>query len=191
MDFPNVTHVFQFGLPMNGEQYIHRLGRTGRAGKSGVGYTVLYPFEAPIFNHYKEVKSLPIQKTKAPEVAEKTVKAVHDAIRNVDIKIRNQAYAAWLGYYKVYCGKMKWTPEMLVSHANEMALEAFGCEELPGMDPRYVPSCPNIAVIFFFFLITCSVYDNAMTNANQICFSLQDPRKDGIERCQGTTNRKT
>lgn len=138
MDFPNVTHVFQIGVPMNGEQYIHRLGRTGRAGKKGVGFTILFPFEASIFNNYRELKRLPIQRFEAPAAGEKTSKAVYDAIRNVDPKARDQAYAAWLGYYKVYLTKMRWTPEMLVAHANKMALEAFGCEQIPGMDPRYV-----------------------------------------------------
>ena len=35
IDFPDVTLVIQVGVPANRETYIHRLGRTGRAGKSG------------------------------------------------------------------------------------------------------------------------------------------------------------
>ena len=35
MDFPGVTHVIQVGLPPSQEQYIHRIGRTARAGKTG------------------------------------------------------------------------------------------------------------------------------------------------------------
>ena len=35
MDFPGVTHVIQVGLPPSEEQYIHRIGRTARAGKTG------------------------------------------------------------------------------------------------------------------------------------------------------------
>ncbi|KAH8597074.1 P-loop containing nucleoside triphosphate hydrolase protein [Bisporella sp. PMI_857] len=41
MDFPNVTHVIQMGLPPNPEQYVHRIGRTGRAGKEGTGYLII------------------------------------------------------------------------------------------------------------------------------------------------------
>ena len=37
VDYPGVTHVVQFGMPSSREQYIHRLGRTGRAGASGKG----------------------------------------------------------------------------------------------------------------------------------------------------------
>ncbi|KAI0159719.1 DEAD-domain-containing protein [Xylariaceae sp. FL1272] len=41
MDFPNVTHVIQIGLPPDRDQYIHRVGRTGRAGNAGQGYLLL------------------------------------------------------------------------------------------------------------------------------------------------------
>ncbi|KAK9774781.1 putative P-loop containing nucleoside triphosphate hydrolase protein [Seiridium cardinale] len=41
MDFPGVTHVIQVGLPPDRDQYIHRIGRTGRAGASGEGWILL------------------------------------------------------------------------------------------------------------------------------------------------------
>ena len=37
VDYPNVSHVVQFGMPSSTEQYVHRLGRTGRAGAAGKG----------------------------------------------------------------------------------------------------------------------------------------------------------
>ncbi|KAL3815958.1 hypothetical protein ACHAXA_003579 [Cyclostephanos tholiformis] len=40
VDYPNVTHVIQFGSAENRETYIHRLGRTGRAGKVGRGIII-------------------------------------------------------------------------------------------------------------------------------------------------------
>ena len=40
VDYPNVTHVIQFGSAENRETYIHRLGRTGRAGKVGRGIVI-------------------------------------------------------------------------------------------------------------------------------------------------------
>ncbi|KAI2510770.1 hypothetical protein MHU86_3556 [Fragilaria crotonensis] len=46
VDYPNVTHVIQIGLPMSSEAYVHRLGRTGRAGTSGEGILVLTEEEA-------------------------------------------------------------------------------------------------------------------------------------------------
>merc|ERR1712127_605149 len=46
VDYPDVTHVIQVGLPESRDQYIHRLGRTGRAGKKGEGIVLLAPFES-------------------------------------------------------------------------------------------------------------------------------------------------
>jgi superfamily II DNA/RNA helicase len=40
IDVPTVTHVFNFGLPMQSEDYIHRIGRTGRAGRDGLAVTL-------------------------------------------------------------------------------------------------------------------------------------------------------
>ncbi|MEO8855491.1 MAG: DEAD/DEAH box helicase [Burkholderiaceae bacterium] len=40
IDVPTVTHVFNFGLPMKAEDYTHRIGRTGRAGRDGLAVTL-------------------------------------------------------------------------------------------------------------------------------------------------------
>ncbi len=39
IDVPTITHVFNYGLPMKAEDYTHRIGRTGRAGRDGVAVT--------------------------------------------------------------------------------------------------------------------------------------------------------
>ena len=39
IDVPSISHVFNFGLPMKAEDYTHRIGRTGRAGRSGIAVT--------------------------------------------------------------------------------------------------------------------------------------------------------
>jgi superfamily II DNA/RNA helicase len=39
LDVPTITHVFNFGLPMKAEDYTHRIGRTGRAGRDGLAVT--------------------------------------------------------------------------------------------------------------------------------------------------------
>lgn len=40
LDIPDVSHVFNFDVPSNPEDYIHRVGRTGRAGKKGTAFTL-------------------------------------------------------------------------------------------------------------------------------------------------------
>lgn len=40
IDVPAISHVINYGLPMNAEDYVHRIGRTGRAGREGVAVTL-------------------------------------------------------------------------------------------------------------------------------------------------------
>jgi superfamily II DNA/RNA helicase len=40
IDVPTISHVINFGLPMKPEDYTHRIGRTGRAGRSGIAVTI-------------------------------------------------------------------------------------------------------------------------------------------------------
>jgi superfamily II DNA/RNA helicase len=39
IDVPSISHVFNYGLPMKSEDYTHRIGRTGRAGRDGLAVT--------------------------------------------------------------------------------------------------------------------------------------------------------
>lgn len=41
----DVTHVFNYHIPFDPESYVHRIGRTGRAGKKGVAITLVTPLE--------------------------------------------------------------------------------------------------------------------------------------------------
>jgi superfamily II DNA/RNA helicase len=43
LDIPNLSHVFNYDVPSNAEDYVHRIGRTGRAGKEGHAYTIALP----------------------------------------------------------------------------------------------------------------------------------------------------
>ena len=45
LDIPDVSHVFNFDVPVNAEDYVHRIGRTGRAGRKGTAYMVVTPEE--------------------------------------------------------------------------------------------------------------------------------------------------
>jgi superfamily II DNA/RNA helicase len=61
IDVPTITHVFNFGLPMKAEDYTHRIGRTGRAGRDGLAVTLcrvrdrrkIFDIEAYTRQHFK------------------------------------------------------------------------------------------------------------------------------------------
>ncbi|MGJ8611597.1 MAG: DEAD/DEAH box helicase, partial [Octadecabacter sp.] len=43
LDIPNVSHVFNYDVPSHAEDYVHRIGRTGRAGKKGTAIMICVP----------------------------------------------------------------------------------------------------------------------------------------------------
>ncbi len=45
LDVNDVTHVFNYHIPFDSESYVHRIGRTGRAGKEGMAITIVTPHE--------------------------------------------------------------------------------------------------------------------------------------------------
>jgi ATP-dependent RNA helicase DeaD len=50
----DVTHVFNYHIPFDPESYVHRIGRTGRAGKKGVAITLVTPME---FKELQRIRS--------------------------------------------------------------------------------------------------------------------------------------
>ncbi len=45
LDIPAVSHIFNFDVPTHAEDYIHRIGRTGRAGLTGTAITIATPID--------------------------------------------------------------------------------------------------------------------------------------------------
>ncbi|SHM72366.1 DEAD/DEAH box helicase [Roseibium suaedae] len=41
LDIPDVSHVFNYDVPIHAEDYVHRIGRTGRAGRKGSAFTIV------------------------------------------------------------------------------------------------------------------------------------------------------
>jgi ATP-dependent RNA helicase RhlE len=59
LDIPNVSHVVNYDLPEDTETYVHRIGRTARAGKEGVAVTLVG--EAEVRDFEKIQRDLPVE----------------------------------------------------------------------------------------------------------------------------------
>jgi len=64
IDIDDVTHVVNFDLPNVPESYVHRIGRTARAGKSGVAVTLCDPSEYELLEEIEQLIKRPIKKQK-------------------------------------------------------------------------------------------------------------------------------
>ncbi|MEM6414715.1 MAG: DEAD/DEAH box helicase [Pseudomonadota bacterium] len=51
LDIPSVTHVFNYDVPINSDDYVHRIGRTGRAGRKGAAFMLVGPKDDKAFTN--------------------------------------------------------------------------------------------------------------------------------------------
>lgn len=68
LDISGVSHVFNFHIPLNPESYVHRIGRTGRAGKKGVAITLATPLEFKELRRIKENTKATIELYEIPNI---------------------------------------------------------------------------------------------------------------------------
>jgi len=55
LDIPNMSHVFNFDVPIHAEDYVHRIGRTGRAGRQGHAFTIATPEDRKYLDAIQEI----------------------------------------------------------------------------------------------------------------------------------------
>lgn len=66
LDISDISHVVNYSIPQNPESYVHRIGRTGRAGKEGVAITFVTPREDKQLRLIKSVSKADIKRGKLP-----------------------------------------------------------------------------------------------------------------------------
>jgi len=68
LDIEELTHVINYALPQDAESYLHRIGRTGRAGKEGTAITFITPEEHRKLMYIKNFTQTDIRKQRIPNV---------------------------------------------------------------------------------------------------------------------------
>ena len=70
LDVKHVSHVVNFDVPVDAESYVHRIGRTGRAGREGVAITFAEPREHRLLRNIERLTSQRIEIATVPTVAD-------------------------------------------------------------------------------------------------------------------------
>ncbi|PYI56435.1 DEAD/DEAH box helicase [Paenibacillus flagellatus] len=70
LDVSGVTHVINFDLPQDPESYVHRIGRTGRAGREGAAWTFVTPREIDHLHFIERITRHRIARKPVPSLAE-------------------------------------------------------------------------------------------------------------------------
>src|SRR6185436_5001361 len=70
LDIPDVSHVFNYEPPRTPDDYVHRIGRTGRAGKQGASFTLVGPGDRKSLEAIEKLLGQPIEKATIEGVPE-------------------------------------------------------------------------------------------------------------------------
>lgn len=91
IDVQELTHVINFTIPQDPEVYIHRIGRTGRAGKKGTAITFVTPSEARKFGFIKRISRMSIEKGTLPSSNDIILKKKERILDKVKASFKEQA----------------------------------------------------------------------------------------------------
>jgi superfamily II DNA/RNA helicase len=69
LDIKGVSHVFNFDAPWHPDDYVHRIGRTGRAGATGHAFTLITPADAEAVENIEKLTGQTIERRKAKSTA--------------------------------------------------------------------------------------------------------------------------
>jgi ATP-dependent RNA helicase DeaD len=115
IDINNLTHVINYAIPQNPDSYIHRIGRTGRAGNQGTAITFVTGAEFRQMSAIKKATQADIRKKQIPEVGE-------------IISVKKAAITENLGriiYANETEGVRRWASRLLDIHAPEELVAAL------------------------------------------------------------------
>ena len=68
LDVERISHVVNYDIPTDTESYVHRIGRTGRAGRSGVAVSFVTPRERYLLKHIEKATRQPLTQMSLPSV---------------------------------------------------------------------------------------------------------------------------
>ncbi len=74
LDIPAVSHVFNYDVPIHSEDYVHRIGRTGRAGRKGDAFTLCLPRDEKYLEKIEEMTESKVERIDPPEGAVRPVR---------------------------------------------------------------------------------------------------------------------
>ncbi|MHC8509750.1 MAG: DEAD/DEAH box helicase [Rhodospirillales bacterium] len=79
LDIVNMSHVFNFDVPIHAEDYVHRIGRTGRAGKQGRAFSIGTPADVKSLAEIERLIGKPIPRLNLPGLTANESKAASSA----------------------------------------------------------------------------------------------------------------
>ena len=96
LDISGVTHVYNYDIPQDPESYVHRIGRTGRAGKEGVSVTFVTPNEMSYLHVIENLTKKRMTPLRPPSEKEAFSGQLNAAVEQVSSKIAENGLDRYL-----------------------------------------------------------------------------------------------
>jgi ATP-dependent RNA helicase DDX55/SPB4 len=105
LDIPSVDLVVQIDPPSDPKTFIHRCGRSGRAGRRGLSIVLIHPGREEDYVSFLEIRKTPVAPYNLPEFTDEQATAATDKVRKAVLKDRamhdkgQKAFVSWLRSY--------------------------------------------------------------------------------------------
>lgn len=152
LDIADLTHIVNYSLPWDPESYVHRIGRTGRNGKTGFSYTLVSPRELSLLKQIHLKTKANLIKGTIPTLTE----VVNHKLKTASEKILNQKIGMTLTLKEAFRATTEFqsltelTKEELIFKVLSSKVEAVAEQEVPfdflngriprEMDPNFTAS---------------------------------------------------
>ncbi len=137
LDIEHVSHVVNFDLPSEPEAYVHRIGRTGRAGREGVAITFLEPREHRLLKNIQHATGQKITVATIPTVADLR----NRRLEMTGLALREALVAGELESFRVLVENLasEFDPLDVAAAATKLAHEANHSEVAASGDEQDIP----------------------------------------------------
>jgi len=131
IDVDDLTHVVNYGLPDDSEVYVHRSGRTGRAGKSGISYSIIQTREKYKISEIQHMIGKQLKPASVPslsDLAEENVLRICDEIGEADLKGVSVSHIMTQAYLKFENMTREDLIEQIVKYAYNKSVDGRGAD---------------------------------------------------------------
>jgi ATP-dependent RNA helicase DeaD len=92
IDIENISHVINYELPEDAESYVHRIGRTGRANRTGIAYSLVTPREYMLLKQIEQTTKSKIKRKNIPSVEDIYEARYKSIISTIKTELENRNF---------------------------------------------------------------------------------------------------
>lgn len=96
IDVENISHVINYDLPQDTEAYVHRIGRTGRAGRTGTAFSLVAPREYYNIKAIEKMTHSKIRRMEIPSVDDIFESKYREIVEEVRLELEKEEYKKFL-----------------------------------------------------------------------------------------------